>query len=115
MAFNTRHDRIRRVLLESSIGSMCAKDIAKRLDMELVKVHGALREMPDVYIKSWKKAPGGTAWTALYAAVVVPPDAPRPSKYVALKSRSCNAPVKAQPEPAPAQEEYRPRTVWVTT
>lgn len=110
MAQNTRHDRIRRVLLDSSLGSMCAKDIAKRLDMDLVKVYGALRDMPDVYIKGWKKPPGGTAWIALYAAVPVPPDAPRPNLYAALKSRSCNAPVKAQPE-----EEYRPRTVWVTT
>jgi hypothetical protein len=101
---NSRADRIRTLIHASSIGSMTAVEISRRLDISVPLVHETLKKMDDVYIIDWRKSPGGLSWYALYACVYVPEDAPKPTKELAEKTRSCSMPKSAY---------QQPRTVWV--
>lgn len=118
---NTRKDRIRRAIKESSMRRMSVQDLALRLDLDHTAIRAALSSMDDAYIIDWVKSPGNIqAWRALYAVVDVPKNAPMPSLLLAKNSKGCRPPMAYYQAIAAAEaekhaEQNRPRTVWVTT
>lgn len=82
--------RIRTLLRENDTGLPIA-DICEALDMRDENVRAALSTMPDVYIDRWEKVSSHGPLSAIWRAVFVPANAPRPraqtNEFRAAKQR----------------------------
>jgi hypothetical protein len=76
-----RHNahRIRELLRQNPDG-LTAYDIADELDIRRSAVHNYVEHMPDVYIDRWTQRRSRGPLSAVFVAVEVPPDCPRPDK-----------------------------------
>ena len=71
-------EAIRRALRANTDG-LTAIQIARQTPMQACNITKACAVMPDIYIKTWiKKTPTAKCSMAVYAAVTVPENAPRP-------------------------------------
>lgn len=67
-----------RNLLNDYVNGLTIVEICDKLDMINENVRTALQGMPDVYIERWEKRAKVGPPSAIWCAVYVPPNAPRP-------------------------------------
>lgn len=72
------HSVIRAILREHDDG-LSATQIARHLNLSTDSIRHALSKMPDTYIDRWE-GPKNGQYAAVWCAVEVPEDCPKPSK-----------------------------------
>lgn len=73
------HHSIIRALLRKHDDGLNAMQIARHLNLSADSIRHALSKMPDTYIDRWE-GPNYGQYTAVWCAVEVPEDCPKPSK-----------------------------------
>jgi hypothetical protein len=71
------HADVRRVLKEHPDG-LTAKEIAALINRSAGHMSTTLNRMPDLYIDRWVRTSDKGRWAAVWCAVEVPPNCPRP-------------------------------------
>jgi hypothetical protein len=75
----SRHPEIRAALRQHADG-LTLSELAKLLGIGTETLRPSIRSMPDVYIDRWLPPKRGLEFAAVYCAVVVPEDCPKPER-----------------------------------
>lgn len=75
----SRHNDIRAALHQNPDG-MTVLELSVAVDMQPGSLKNSLKAMPDTYIDRWTKKSGQRQWSAVWCAVVPPPNCPRPDR-----------------------------------
>ena len=79
MGIKSTHPEVRRILRENPDG-LTIKQLAELMGREIKHLHITLRAMPDTYVDRWIQTKPQAQWSAVWCAVEVPEDCPRPDR-----------------------------------
>lgn len=79
MGIKSTHPQVRKILRDNPDG-LTIKEIAEQMGRDIKHLHVTLRAMPDTYIDRWIQTKPQAQWSAIWCAVEVPADCPRPER-----------------------------------